>query len=291
MGWPDFETFLAIAREGQLTRAADTLGTSVPTLHRRIAALETALGTKLFVRGNTGHRLTEAGERLLASAQSVEAAMDGFRSIAATVRIVPEGRVRIAAPDLIVLHLLGPRVDALRHMAPGVMPEFIVSPDRTKLTERQADIAVRLSDPGENSLIARRIGSASFGLYAPDAATAVHEIRRDQNGWLRVPWVGWNEDLAGLPAARCLVELLRAEDKVGAANAVPHQLILARALGAAVLLPDFLARHEAGLLRVAAAPSPVLKTPIWLVVNQEVRGSPFAEIVTSWIEDTLAEFR
>lgn len=288
MSWPDIEAFLAIAQEGQLARAAERLGASVPTLHRRVAALEDALGTALFVRGNNGHRLTEAGQRLLASAEAAENAIAEFSRAVATVRTMPEGTVRIAAPDMIVLHFLAPRAGALRHAAPSLLPEFITSPGRARLIERQADIAVRLSDPGEDSLFARRIGTVRFGLYAPEEAT-LHGVQRSADGWLNVPWVGWNDELAGLPAARCVSGLLQSENKASAANTLPQQLTLTRALGAAVVLPDFVARREAGLRPVEAAPSPVLEAPLWLVVNQEVRGSPSAEAVTSWIEESLWE--
>lgn len=291
MSYPDIEAFLAVAREGQLARAAEQLGTSVTTLHRRIATLEAAIGTGLFVRSSGGHRLSEAGERLLASANGVEAAMGGFRRAAAAVRTTPEGKVRIAAPEMIVLHLLAPRVAALREAAPRIVPEFMSSPDRARLAERQADMAVRLSDPGEASLVARRTGSIRFGLYAPDAAVAVQQAERTADGWLPVSWVGWNDALTGLPVARCSAGLLPPELQAGAANALSQQLELARALGAAIVLPDFIARREADLRRVAAAPSPLLELPLWLVVNQEVRGLPAMEAVAHWIRLCLSELR
>ena len=291
MSYPDIEAFLAVAREGQLARAAEQLGTSVTTLHRRIATLEAALGTGLFVRGSGGHRLSEAGERLLAAANSVEAAIGGFRRTAAAVRTAPDGKVRISAPETIVLHLLAPRVAALRKAAPRIVPEFMSSPDRARIAERQVDMAVRLSDPGEASLIARRAGSVRFGLYAPDAAVAVHRAERTTDGWLPVPWVGWNDTLTGLPAARCVAGLLPAELQTGTANALLQQLELARALGAAIVLPDFIARREADLRRVAAAPNPLLELPLWLVINQEVRGLPAMESTARWIKLCISELR
>lgn len=291
MSYPDIEAFLAVAREGQLTRAAERLGTSVTTLHRRIATLEAAIGTGLFVRSSGGHRLSEAGERLLASANGVEAAIGGFRSAAVAVRTAPEGKVRIAAPEMIVLHLLAPRVAALRKAAPRIVPEFLSSPDQARLAEREADIAVRLSDPGEASLVARRSGSVRFGLYAPDVAVAVHQAERSADGWLPVPWVGWNDALTGLSVARCAIGLLSSELQVGAANTIPQQLELARALGAAIVLPNFIGRREAGLRCVAAASSHLLELPLWLVVNQEVRGLPAMESVARWVRQCLSELR
>ena len=82
-------------------------------------------------------------------------------------------------------------------------------------------------------------------------------------------------------------QLTSSSNKMAAANALPQQLALARALNAAILLPEFVAESESGLRRVAAAPWPLLEAPIWLVVNPEVRGSPTAEAIVCWIEDSL----
>jgi DNA-binding transcriptional LysR family regulator len=287
MSWPDIEAFIAVAKQTRLTRAAERLGTSVPTLHRRISALETRIGVPLFVRTNSGHGLTEAGQRLLPSAEAAQAAIGAFEQAAATARVLPEGTVRIAAPDAIVLYLLGPRTAALRGSAPHLVPEFLSSPSRARLLEREADIAVRLSDPGEDSLFARRMGTVRFGLYAPEGATSIHEATLTAEGVLQVPWIGWTENLSAIPAARSMEQLTSSSNKMAAANALPQQLALARALNAAILLPEFVAESENGLRRVAAAPWPLLEAPIWLVVNPEVRGSPTAEAIVCWIEDSL----
>lgn len=291
MSWPDIQAFLAVAQEGQLSRAAERLGTSVPTLHRRLAALEVAVGVDLFVRGNAGHRLTEAGERLIGSATAIETAASAFHRTAATIRTAPEGRLRIAAPEMIVRYLLAPRVDTLRRTSPRLVPEFISAPDRARLVERDADLAVRLADPGEPSLIARRIGKVRFELYAPDPMRAIHGAVRTADHWLPIPWIGWNSEFASLPIARCVANLLPIESQVGAANALPQQLVLARTLGAALVLPSFLARYEPGLRRVEAAPSPLLEEPLWLVVNQEFRGTPAAKTATAWIKANLIDLR
>lgn len=290
MTWPDIEAFLAVARDGRLNRAAAVLGTSVPTLHRRLAALELALGTPLFVRANTGHRLTEAGERLLAAASAADAAVGGFRREAASIRTVPEGRLRIAAPDSIVQDLLAPRIGTLRARAPLIVPEFITSPLRLRLDERQADMAVRLSEPGEPSLVARRIGTVRSGVYVPISSGLATAIPL-ADGNLAVPWIGWGHMLEHLPTARSSVGLLRTEHKLAGANAMAQQIVLARALGAAVVLPVFLARRQPDFIRIAAAPWPVLELPVWLAMNPETHASPAAGAVAGWIEDCVAELR
>ncbi|MCQ8278101.1 LysR family transcriptional regulator [Acetobacteraceae bacterium KSS8] len=64
-------SFVMVAREGGVTRAAERLGMAQPPLTRQIAALEAELGTRLFDRTTRGMRLTETGEALLEEADAL----------------------------------------------------------------------------------------------------------------------------------------------------------------------------------------------------------------------------
>ena len=80
MNWDDVRIFLAVARAGQILGAARRLELNHATVSRRIAALEEALGAKLFRRLTTGSELTPAGERFLGIAERMEADMIAARS-------------------------------------------------------------------------------------------------------------------------------------------------------------------------------------------------------------------
>jgi DNA-binding transcriptional LysR family regulator len=73
------ETFLEVARTGNVTRAAHALGLSQPALTERVQALERELGTDLFVRTRRGVRLSDAGRGFLPHAERVLAAVDEGR--------------------------------------------------------------------------------------------------------------------------------------------------------------------------------------------------------------------
>jgi hypothetical protein len=64
--WDNLRYFLAVARTGTISAAAEQLGTEHTTVARRIHALEDELNSRLFHRSNSGYGLTEVGERLLA---------------------------------------------------------------------------------------------------------------------------------------------------------------------------------------------------------------------------------
>ena len=65
MNWDDVRFFIAVAREGSVTRAAEALGVNYTTVARRISALENRLNTRLFDRIANGHVMTAAASSVL----------------------------------------------------------------------------------------------------------------------------------------------------------------------------------------------------------------------------------
>lgn len=81
--WDDARIFLAIARAGTLSGAADKMNMGIATVSRRLDRLEQALNVPLFSRHQSGYRLTDDGEALLARAEALEYA-GGVRRSGAT---------------------------------------------------------------------------------------------------------------------------------------------------------------------------------------------------------------
>ena len=73
------QTFLRVAEAGSFSAAAQQLGTTQPTVSRRVQMLESALGARLLERSTRGLRLTEEGQRALEQAQSL---LDGWDALA-----------------------------------------------------------------------------------------------------------------------------------------------------------------------------------------------------------------
>ena len=89
------KTFVAVAAEGNLTRAAERVYTSPPAVSAQLKALEDELGVRLFERTTRGMLLTSAGQRLLAEAHRTLAAAQSMKSTAAQIRGQARGVVRI----------------------------------------------------------------------------------------------------------------------------------------------------------------------------------------------------
>lgn len=89
------KTFVAVATEGNLTRAAERVFTSAPAVSAQLKALEEELGVRLFDRTPRGMSLTLAGQRLLAEAQRTLAAAQSLHATAAQIRGQVRGVVRM----------------------------------------------------------------------------------------------------------------------------------------------------------------------------------------------------
>jgi DNA-binding transcriptional LysR family regulator len=164
--WSDIRAFLAIARAGSFTAAAEAAGTSQPTLSRRIAALEAALGGALFDRSVRGAALTALGVEILNYAKEMEDAAAHLSLAAAGRREEIAGTVRITASRVVSTFHLPEILSALQREEPSLQIELVASDATENLLLREADIALRMYRPTQNDVIARHVGDFTLGLYA-----------------------------------------------------------------------------------------------------------------------------
>ena len=103
---PQIEAFLEVARRQNLSRAAEALFVSQPTLTARLQSLESSLGEQLFVRTRRGMRLTEAGETFLPFAEHALAALADGRERLDELRRGVAGRLVLGAPPTVSTYTL-----------------------------------------------------------------------------------------------------------------------------------------------------------------------------------------
>src|SRR6516225_2451750 len=164
--WDDLRIFLAICDAGSLSGAARRLKVSQPTLSRRIADMEYALGDALFVRKNQGIALTKTGTRLLPAAQGMaQWATEANRSLDAKNSPV-SGRVRITAAPSFAFDLLAPIAEKLKRKHPQITLEVLASTQRLNLSRGEADIALRRYPSDDPDLITVDEVVVPIGAYA-----------------------------------------------------------------------------------------------------------------------------
>ena len=165
MNWDDLRYFLAVAREGQMLGAASRLGVSQARLSRHIAALEDAVGARLFDRTTRGSTLTLDGEALFATAERIEAeVLSGTANMQGRDEVA--GTIRVGAPDGFGSAFLAPRLGRFREAYPDLRIQLVPVPRSFSLSEREADLAIMVGRPEKGRLRVRKLVDYALGLYA-----------------------------------------------------------------------------------------------------------------------------
>lgn len=165
MNWSDVRIFLAAARGRSLGEAARSLGVSHPTVGRRIKALEDEAGQPLFRRTTDGLVPTDAGDAVLALAESMESSALAMERRLAGNHERLEGILRISSADWFAGYVLAPVLAELGRRHPAVVPEVIASYRLLDLSRRDADVAFRIVPFSEPNIVQRRLMRISYGLY------------------------------------------------------------------------------------------------------------------------------
>ncbi|MFD2272423.1 LysR family transcriptional regulator [Undibacterium arcticum] len=163
--WNLIRGFVAVVEHGSLTRAAEQLGLSQPTLSRQIAELELAVGAALFERVARGLKLTSAGDSLVDPARHMMTAARVLGMAAASQDHGLTGTVRLTASEIVSAFVLPSILAELAQRHPEIQIELVASNQISNLLEREADIAIRMIRPTQSALIARHIADWPMGFF------------------------------------------------------------------------------------------------------------------------------
>ena len=147
MSWDDIRYFLAVMRGGSLSAAARALQVQHSTVARRIDALESALGIRLFDRLPRGWPPTDEGLHLAEHAARIETDAHAFARAAGAAAL--DGVVRVSASPVFASHFLAPRLARAQRAWPALRIDLLGEMHAANLYAREADLAVRLSRPTE----------------------------------------------------------------------------------------------------------------------------------------------
>jgi DNA-binding transcriptional LysR family regulator len=166
IGWDIYRTFLSVLNEGSLSGAARALGLTQPSIGRHIDALEQALGFQLFTRTRLGLEPNAQALELKPYAEAIAAQASALRRIASAQGQIVRGVVRISASDVIGAEVLPKILSLFMAQYPQIEIELSLSDDLADLLNREADIAVRMTEPTQNALVVQKAGDIKLGLFA-----------------------------------------------------------------------------------------------------------------------------
>jgi len=282
VSWDGFRYFLAVARTGRVAIAAKRLGVEHSTVSRRLDALETELGTRLFFRTVAGYRLTPDGEAALASAEAMESAERNLRAHVGESSGRTAGLVRLALLDEFASHWLAPLLPAFRARYPDIELEVITGIQQLDLSRGEADLAVRTPRPRQTELSALKLGSATMGLYVSKALAVGRRLWVEDVASARgLPLLVYVSAHGALQAASWFQPLLAA-GPIGLVTNSTHALLASARAGLGIaVLPRMMACMYDDLVPVS---DDLARHDHWLVAHPDVRREPKTRAVADFLK-------
>jgi DNA-binding transcriptional LysR family regulator len=151
-------TFVRIVDAGTLTRAANSLDTSLPTVVRTLASLERELGVSLLKRTTRRLHLTDEGSQYLARCRDILAATQEAEDSLVARRTEPVGRLGVTASVLFGRRHIAPILYGFLRRHPKVSAEVLFVDRVVNLIEEGMDVAVRIARLRDSSLVAIPVG-------------------------------------------------------------------------------------------------------------------------------------
>ncbi|HMF41652.1 MAG TPA: LysR family transcriptional regulator [Polyangia bacterium] len=284
--WDDLRIFLALRRSGTLLGAGKLLGVNHTTVARRLAALESDLTARLFDRTPDGYVPTPMGETLAPFAESMEERYFALDRQVTGQDARLDGTVRIATSDTFASTFFVPRVlGALRERHPDIDLELVSTAAAYDLPRRQADLAIRMTRPSEQSLVVRKLAALAFGVYGARAYFARRGRPRAPDDLAGHTLVGYDREATPNIGARWLEQAARG-------LRVPvrgDHILTVRAAAVAgegiAVIPCFLAAGVPELERVGA---PISAHDVWLVQHADLQRTPRIRAVSEVIVERFA---
>lgn len=275
--WDLYRSFLHVLDAGSLSGAARTLGLTQPTVGRHISELEAGLAVALFTRSPAGLLATDAALQLrtqLEEMQQIAASIERSAHGHGEVR----GAVRISASEVVGVEVLPPMLASLRSNYPNLATELVLSDALQDLVGREADIAVRMTRPAQEVLLAQRVGDIKVGLFAHKDYLARHGAPSTLADLSHHSLVGFDTDSAFLRAARSGFEVWSRENFAYRCNSNLAQMALVRAGAGIGGYQCALAARDSNLVRVLPKAMNLVMTT-WVVMHADLRQSARCRVV------------
>lgn len=273
MDWDDLRIALAVARHGSLSAAARALGTTQPTVSRRLDAFERRTGAKLFERGKNGLTPTPLCTALIEGMNRMEeGALTVERRLAARDTAL-QGSITVTSLDWLGDHVIAPILAKFGGRHPRVNLALINDGRRYNLSRREADIAFRPGVFDQEDVVERKVAEVAYGLYASPAYLEQYGLPDFDSGCARQSLVMLHETPPRAPLTDWLRDIAPDARSVLRTNSIWSQLAAAEAGEAIAALPRVLVDKRLTLRRIETPrPGPVLT--VRMGVHADMRKTP-----------------
>lgn len=262
MNWDDLRVFLAVARSGSISSGAKLLDLQHSTVSRRTRKLEQDLGVRLFDKVLSGYALTTAGENLMQAASRMEREVLAVDGALSGRDLKPSGPLRVTAIDNMATTVLMPMLSEFSRRYPEVTLHLMVSNSDVSLAQREADVAIRLTNTPPDTLIGKRVTMVASAIYG--SPNYIEQLRKHggEAQWLGVECCGfhksWTKQACGDQLHRFYVD-----------DTLLTQAALREGMGVSIL-PCFMGDPDPALARYAE-PRTEWDLGLWILLHPDLK--------------------
>ncbi len=262
MNWDDLRVFLAVARSGSISSGAKLLHLQHSTVSRRMRKLEQDLGVRLFDKVPSGYALTTAGENLMQAASRMEREVLAVDGALSGKDLKPSGPLRVTAIDNMATTVLMPMFTGFSRQYPEVTVHVMASNSDVSLAQREADVAIRLTNTPTDTLIGKRVTTVSSAIYG--SPEYIEQLRKHggEPQWLGVECCGfhksWTKQACGDQPHRFYVD-----------DTLLTQAALREGIGVSIL-PCFMGDPDPALARYTE-PQPEWDLGLWILLHPDLK--------------------
>ena len=274
--WDDLRCLEALARHGDVRRAARELGITASTLYRRVAALEASTGTRLLVRGVGPTALTEPASALARTAERVRGEIDGALADVRREQGALTGEVSLTTVEGMLPFLVRP-LAAFAELHPGLGVQLHLGNAGPSVRRREVDVAVGVMERTPSECWGRRLFRFHFGVYGREQAARSEPLR----------WVVLGPEHGSTPDG--VWETRHAQPVAVRASSRTAVIELVRAGVGVALLPRPLGALHPELVEIKRGHAPVdrLGRTAWVLTHESRRKLPRVAALTSVLAEHL----
>lgn len=282
MNWDDLRLFLAVARTGSISGAARQLDVQHSTVSRRIRAFEEKLGARLLERKKSGYELTPAGENIRDTATQIEREVLGVEGSLMGQDTNLVGPLRITAINNMASSVLMPMFARFSEYHPQVELHVIVSNHDASLSEREADVAIRLTNSPTDTLIGKRLVTVASTVYG---SRSYLRRMREQGGeprWIGVECCGFHKTWTKQSCHGATHNFI-SDDTLLTLSAIREGMGLS-------ILPCFMGDTDP-LLERYCDPDPAFNLGLWLLIHPDLKSTARVLAFRDFISEAINEKR
>jgi len=280
VNWDDLRLFLAVARSGSISGGARQLDLQHSTVSRRMRKLEQDLGVRLFDKVPSGYELAAAGENLLQAAHRMEREMLLVEGVLSGRDMQPAGPLRVTAIDNMATTVLMPMFTGFTRRYPEVTLHLMVSNSDVSLAQREADVAIRLTNTPPDTLIGKRVVTVTSAIYG--SRDYIEQLRLDgaEPEWLGVECCefhkAWTRQACGNHPHRFYVD-----------DTLLTQAALREGMGVSIL-PCFMGDPDPALARYRD-PKPEWDLGLWILLHPDLKRTARVLAFRDHMTDAIRE--